>query len=112
MSGVPKIKIAESVEELKLLMKQQKKVSGYAKIRSLYLLKINAVETIKHLAVIIGRRESTIHHWLHQYKTGGLPFLLEEPQQKKARIKKIELIAEIQQELSDSQGLNNYQEKK
>jgi transposase len=111
MSGVPKIKIAESVEELKLLMKQQKKASGYAKIRSLYLLKVNAVETIKQLAVIIGRRELTIHHWLHKYKTGGLPFLLEESP-KKGKLKKEEMIAKIQQELSDSQGFNNHQEKK
>lgn len=79
MSGVPKIEIAESVEELKLLMKQQKTGLGYAKVQSLYLLKINAVETIKHLAVIVGRGESTIHSWLHVYKTGGLSLLLKEP---------------------------------
>ncbi len=66
MSGVLKIKIAESVEELKMLMKQQKTGLGYAKIQSLYLLKISAVETVRHLAIIIGRGESTIHRWLHQ----------------------------------------------
>ncbi|PSB09303.1 hypothetical protein C7B62_13525 [Pleurocapsa sp. CCALA 161] len=107
MSGVPKIEIAESVEELKLLMKQQKKASGYTKIRCLYLLKVNAVETIKQLTVIIGRKESTIHHWLHKYQTGGLPFLLEESP-KKGSLKKNEMISKIQQELSDSQGFNNY----
>ncbi|MGL4621053.1 MAG: IS630-like element ISMae27 family transposase, partial [Chroococcidiopsis sp.] len=46
MSGVLKIKIAESVEELKMLMKQQKTGLGSAKIQSLYLLKISAVETV------------------------------------------------------------------
>lgn len=111
MAGVPKIEITESIEELKLLMKQQRKASGYAKIRSLYLLKVNTVKTIKQLAVILNRKESTIHHWLHKYKTGGLSFLLEESS-KKERLKKNELIAKIQQELSDSQGLNHYQEKK
>ncbi len=45
-------------------MKQQKTGLGYAKVQSLYLLKINAVETIRHLAVIIGRGESTMHRWL------------------------------------------------
>lgn len=96
MSGVPRIEIAESVQELKLLMKQQKTGLGYAKIQSLYLLKINAVETVRHLAVIIGRGESTIHRWLHQYKTGGLYLLLKEPP-KTGRPKKlnIETVAEI-----------------
>jgi hypothetical protein len=47
--------------------------------RCLYLLKINAVETVRHLAIIIGRGESTIHRWLHQYKIGGMSLLLEEP---------------------------------
>jgi hypothetical protein len=79
MSGVPKIEIAESVENLKSLMKQQKTGLGYAKIQTLYLLKINAVETINHLAVIIGRGESTIHRWLQYYRKGGLEKLLEEP---------------------------------
>ena len=46
MSGVPKIKIAESVTELKMLMKQQKTGLRYAKVQSLYLLKIKAVENI------------------------------------------------------------------
>ncbi|MGV2827550.1 hypothetical protein [Myxosarcina sp. GI1(2024)] len=79
MSGVPKIEIAESVEELKLLMKRQKTGLGYAKVQSLYLLKIKVVENVNYLAVIIGRGESTIHRWLQLYKTGGLSLLLEEP---------------------------------
>ncbi|BAZ44901.1 transposase [Chondrocystis sp. NIES-4102] len=36
MSGVPKIAIFESVEELKLLMKKQKTGLGYAKVQALY----------------------------------------------------------------------------
>ena len=79
MSGVSKIKIAESVEELKILMKRQKTGLGYAKIQSLYLLKIKVVETIRHLAVIVGRGESTVHRWLQLYRTGGISKLLEEP---------------------------------
>ena len=39
MSGVPKIEVRESIEELKLLMKQHKTGLGYAKVQSLYLLK-------------------------------------------------------------------------
>lgn len=111
MSGVPKIEITESVEELKLLMKQQKSGLGYAKVQSLYLLKIKVVENVNYLAVIIGRGESTIHRWLQLYKTGGLSLLLEEPL-KTGRPKKLEIetVAQLQKELSDPEGFNSYQE--
>ena len=111
MSGVPKIEIIESIEELKLLRKQQKTGLGYAKVQSLYLLKIKLVENINYLAVIIGRGESTIHRWLQLYKQGGLDSLLEEPP-KTGRPKKlnIETVAKIQQELSEPEGFISYQE--
>ncbi len=111
MSGVSKIVIAESVEDLKSLMKKQKTGLGYAKVQSLYLLKINAVETVRHLAVIIGRGESTIHRWLYTYKQGGLLLLLEEPPKTgRPKILDVEEVAKIQQELSDPEGFNSYKE--
>ena len=58
MSGVSKIAIAESASSLKSLMKKQKKALSHAKIQALYLLKIQAVETIRYLAVVMGRSES------------------------------------------------------
>ena len=111
MSGVPKIEIAESVEELKLLMKQQKSGLGFAKVQSLYLLKIKVVENVNYLAVIIGRGESTIHRWLQLYKQGGLTLLLEEPP-KTGRPKKlaIETVAQLQKELSEPEGFSSYRE--
>ena len=113
MSGVHKIRISESVEELKILMKKQKTGLGYAKVQALYLLKIKAVDTIRHLAVIIGRGESTIHRWLQSYKTGGLSLLLEEPPKTgRPKILDVEEVAKIQQELSDSEGFNSYKEVK
>lgn len=68
MSGVSKIAIVESVEMLKSLMKQQKTALNYAKVQALYLLKIRAAETVRYLAVIMGRSESTVHHWLQLYR--------------------------------------------
>ena len=111
MSGVPKIEIAESVEELKLLMKQQKSALGFAKVQSLYLLKTKVVENVNYLAVIIGRGESTIHRWLQLYKKGGLILLLEEPL-KTGRPKKLEIetVARLQKELSEPEGFGSYRE--
>ncbi len=55
MSGVPNINVAESVEDLKSLLKQQVTSLNFAKVQSLYLLKIKEVETVRHLTVLIGR---------------------------------------------------------
>lgn len=111
MSGVPNIEISESVEELKKEMKKQKTALNFAKVQALYLLKIQAVETVRYLAVIIGRAESTIHSWLQLYRQGGLEKLLEE-HPKTGRPKKldIETVARIQQELSNSEGFLSYKE--
>lgn len=59
-------------------MKQQKSPLNYAKVQALYLLKINAIETVRYLAVIMGRSELTVHYWLQLYRTGGLSLLLDE----------------------------------
>ena len=88
MSGVSKIAIAESALDLKSLMKKQKNALSYAKVQALYLLKIKAVETIRYLAVIMGRSESTIYYWLQLYRNGGIEKLLSEPL-KTGRPKKI-----------------------
>ncbi|NJQ97687.1 MAG: IS630 family transposase [Hydrococcus sp. CSU_1_8] len=113
MTGVPKIEIVESAATLKGLMKQQKSSLGFTKIQALYLLKIKAVETIRHLAVVIGRGEATIHRWLHLYRKGGLEKLLEE-HPKTGRPKKlpVETVAKLQEELRDREGFSSYQEVK
>ena len=72
MSGVPKIAIAESIETLKSLMKQQKSALNYAKVQALYLLKINAVETVRYLAVIMGRSESLARSLAEETSAGSL----------------------------------------
>jgi len=111
MSGVSRIAIAETASNLKYLMKKQKNTLKYAKVQALYLLKIKAVETIRYLAVIMGRSESTIHYWLQLYRQGGIEKLLEEPP-KTGRPKKldIETVAKIQKELSDPEGFVSYKE--
>ena len=111
MSGVSKVAIAESAESLKTVMKRQKSALSYVKVQALYLLKIQATETIRYLAVMMGRSESTIYYWLQLYRQGGLPKLLEEPP-KTGRPKKttIDTIARIKQELSDRLGFASYQE--
>ena len=56
MSGVPNIEIAESIKELKSEMKKQKTALNFAKVQAIYLLRIQAVETVRYLAVMQGNR--------------------------------------------------------
>lgn len=111
MSGRPHIEIRESVEELRSLLKRQKTALGHAKVQAIYLLKIQATETVRYLSVIMGRSESTIHYWLQLYRLGGLDKLLEEhPKTGRPKKLKIETVAKVQQELSQPQGFNSYSE--
>ena len=92
-------------------MKQQKTALNYAKVQALYLIKIQAVETVRYLAVIIGRSAATIHAWLQLYRQGGLEKLLEVPPQTGRRKKlDVETVASIQRELSEPEGFNSYRE--
>jgi hypothetical protein len=123
MSGIPKIEIQESAEELRKLMKKQKTSLEFAKLQTLYLFKINAAETVRYMAVLIGRGESTIHRWLKVYRESGIQALLKDVEEEKdeeissrlpARPQAIdvEIAAQIQQELKEEEGFSSYQEVK
>lgn len=120
MTGVPHIEIKESVEDLKQLMKKQTSSLGFAKVQSLYLLKIKAVETVRYLAILIGRGESTIHRWLKVYREKGIKGLLNEEEKEdrqenskppgRPEVIDVETAAAIQQELKEPFGFKSYQE--
>ena len=80
MSGRPHITIAESVEVLVELMKQQKRILAYNKVQMLYLFASKQVETVRAAASILGKSEPTLHRWLFQYKEGGIENLLKNRQ--------------------------------
>jgi putative transposase len=76
MSGVIKINITQTAQQLKILLAKQTTARGKERILALYLLKINKAETLKDLAVVLGRDTATLYRWLHQYKTNGLEGML------------------------------------
>ncbi|NEP11558.1 MAG: helix-turn-helix domain-containing protein [Symploca sp. SIO2C1] len=88
-------------------MNQQKTALGFAKVQSLYLWKIGAVETVRHLAVIVGRTERTIYRWLEIYRQQGIEELLKE-KPKTGRPKKIaiEETAQLKQEIKEPPELS------
>ncbi len=111
MSGRPHIKITESVENLRKILKQQKRILAYNKVKILYLFQSKQVETVREVSAVLGKSEATIHRWLFQYKEGGLENLLKN-RQVFGRPKKfsVEVAASLQQELRDSEGFQSYKE--
>ncbi len=98
MSGRPHITIAESVEVLLKIRKQQKRILAYNKVQMLYLFQSKQVETVREISSILGKSETTIHRWLFQYKEGGIENLLRN-RQLFGRPKKfsVEVAASLQQ---------------
>lgn len=76
MSGVLKINITQTAQQLKSLLVKQTTARGKERILALYLLKINRAKTLKDLAIVLGRDTATLYRWLHHYKTNGLEGML------------------------------------
>jgi transposase len=113
MVRVVKIEIAEEAETLKKLLVQQKDKRTFERVQALYLLKIRQVETVEHLAIILGRGRRTIQRWLSQYRSGGLAKMLEvgsspgkEPLIPEWAVERLKV------ELSDPEGFTSYKEVK
>ena len=60
MSGVVRIEIVETPEELKDLMRQEKDVWRHEKLQVLYWLKTQAVDSV--LSAAVRRRETSYHN--------------------------------------------------
>jgi transposase len=111
MSGRPNIEITESLEQLTELMKSQKKVLNHSKIHALYLIKSKQVETVREIAKILSKGETTIHRWFGFYREGGIDLLLlEKKSPGRPKILSVEEVARIQQELRDPEGFKSYKE--
>ncbi|PPS38787.1 helix-turn-helix domain-containing protein [Chroococcidiopsis sp. TS-821] len=76
MAGVYKLEIAESVEDLKQLLRAQKSASDKERIQLLYLLKSEQAKTVQAAAELLGRHRVTVQEWLRLYRQGGLVGLL------------------------------------
>jgi transposase len=111
MCRVVKIDITENAEELQTLLKKQHSASLKERILALYLLQTKQVETVQHLAVILGRGRITVQRWLRQYREGGLKTLLEvKTSTGRKPIINSAVREKIVQELSDPQGFSSYGE--
>ncbi len=60
MSGVVRIEIRETIEELTTLMKKEKDVLRHEKLQVLYWLKTKTVDSV--LSAAVRRRETSYHN--------------------------------------------------
>ena len=69
MSGRPHITITESIEVLREIRKQQKRILTYNKVQMLYLFQSKQVETVRESASVLGNGQgerillNTVNQW-------------------------------------------------
>jgi len=111
MSGVLKIEITESENELRELAKKEQGPIVKERIQTLYWLKTNQVESVNHLAVVTGRHRTTVSRWLSAYRREGLKALLEVGKSSGRPNAIAPAIQEkIKEELRDPEGFRSYGE--
>lgn len=111
MAGVCKLEIAESVEDLKQLLRTQKSASDKERLQLLYLLKSEQAKTVQAAAELLGRHRVTMQEWLRLYRKGGLKGLLNH----KPRVGRRHSIPQWAQDalnkrLQQEEGFNSYSE--
>jgi putative transposase len=112
MSGVVKIDIRETEEELKALLRKEKDATRHEKLQVLYWLKTQAVDSVLSAAV---RRTGNI---VLQYRDGCLATLAggieevlsQKPRSGRPRIMSPETVERLSKELPDPEGFSSYKE--
>ena len=72
MSGVIRIEIRETTENLTTLMSKKKDFLRHEKLQVLYWLKTKTVDSVLSAAVQLGKHRTTIQRWLSSYRKGGI----------------------------------------
>jgi transposase len=111
MSGVYKLEISESEEELKEMLGQQKTGSDKERVQVLYLLKSKQAETVQIAAKLVGRNRATVQEWLKGYREGGITGILSH-KPRLGRKPKIPTWAQkaLHKQLQKEEGFNSYGE--
>lgn len=111
MSGVIKIEILETVDELRQLLQSSQTKEVKERVQALYWVKSGQVQTTKAIADLIGKHRVTVSRWLSSYKEQGINALLKKGKST-GRKKKLSpsVEASLKQELIDEQGFSSYKE--
>ena len=86
MSGVIKIEILETEDDLKLMLKSNPRPRIKERIQALYWLKMEKVQTTLDIAQLLGKHRTTVSRWLTLYRTGGVDALTTKPPKRKVLV--------------------------
>lgn len=111
MTGIIKINIVESAEELLEELKKSENREWKERIQTLYWLKTIQVESVGAIANLTGKHRTTVSRWLSQYRKEGLKGLLTEGKST-GRTSKIpaEVEEKLKKELQEEEGFSSYKE--
>jgi transposase len=111
MSGVLKLEIHESGDDLKRLMQQQSEPVARSKVQVLWWLKSGQVTSVDEASELSGYHRVTVSRWLQEYRRGGIAELLE-VRKGTGRTRSIPeaVLEDLRQELQDPEGFNGYTE--
>jgi transposase len=111
MSGVLKIDITESAEELKAVLHQQQRAAQRSPVQVLWWLKTGQATSVAQLAEMSGYHRTTVSRWLSQYRHSGLDALVQvTPRSGRPRAITGEVLAALERELQDPDGFSSYGE--
>ncbi len=77
MSGVTRIEVEESQQELEQLLQQQTNLKLKERLQPLYRLKLTNALSISQIAKVVGKHRGTVQRCLALYRNEGIRGLLE-----------------------------------
>lgn len=111
MTGVYRLEIKESLDELKRLLRVQTTGADKERVQWLYLLKSEQAKTMEQVAQMLGRHRVTVQKWAKKYREGGLEELLNQ-KPRTGRPTQLPHWAEkaLEKRLQQEDGFNTYHE--
>ena len=76
MARISKLVVLQSSEELKKLVKSQRKYKNIQRLQSLLYIKEQSFKTREELSQFMGVSRRTIEKWVSLYREGGLDKML------------------------------------
>ena len=107
--ALPKIK--ETVEEIRMMLKNESLVKRQNRLQALYLIVTQEARSRTKISKVLGFNRNTISEWMRLYEEQGLEKMLEiyRPSGAKAKISEA-AVAEIEEILATEKGFRTYRE--
>lgn len=112
MARISKLEVLQSVEELKEIIKSQRKYKNIQRLTSLVYIKEQTFKTREELSQFMGVSRRTIEKWLALYREGGLDkMLISEKRVRRSQLIPQEVHIALAQRVQDcDRGFSSYVE--